>query len=58
MHLLDENDECSETVTTNHGFKHFSIWRDHFQKNAKILYLHVGVITHTIIRDLETVQVG
>ena len=29
-----------------------------FSENAKILYLHVWVITHSIVRDLETVQVG
>ena len=51
IQLLDENDEYSEAVTINSGFKHFSIWRDYFSKNAKVLYLCVGVNTHSIIID-------
>ena len=47
-----ENDKCSEAVTINRGFKHFSIWCNHFPKNAKILYLCTGVITHTMIVQL------
>ena len=36
MHLLDENDECSEAVAMNRRFEHFFLGRDDFSKTPKL----------------------